>query len=137
MEEHFGDIMGEIDASVYIIDCLPNMSTFTPEEITARTLALVRKLRSLRPKTPIVLVEDRNYGYADLAGPVVNNRRPAMKAAYNTLITETTDLYYVEGDQLLGEDTEATVDGSHPSDLGMYRYFVALEPVISRINCCK
>lgn len=137
MEEHFGDIMGDIDASVYIIDCLPNMSTFTPEEITARTLALVRKLRSLRPKTPIVLVEDRNYGYADLAGPVVNNRRPAMKAAYNTLITETTDLYYVEGDQLLGEDTEATVDGSHPSDLGMYRYFVALEPVISRINCCK
>jgi len=137
MEECFGDIMGEIDASVYIIDCLPNMSKFSPDEITARTLALVRKLRSQRPATPIVLVEDRNYAYPELAGPAVNNRRPAMKAAYNTLITETKDIYYVEGDQLLGDDTEATVDGSHPSDLGMYRYFVALEPVISKINYCK
>jgi len=137
MEEYFGDIISEIDASVYIIDCLPNMSRFSSDEITARTLALVQKLRSRRPATPIVLVEDRNYAYPELAGPAVNNRRPAMKAAYNALITETKDIYYVEGDQLLGEDTEATVDGSHPSDLGMYRYFVALEPVISSINCCK
>jgi len=138
MEANFGEIMGEIDASAYVIDCLGNMTSFSTQEITDRTLVLVRKLRQLRPTTPIVLVEDRNYAYANLAGtPVVNNRRIGLKAAYDILIKETSNLQYVEGDQLLGEDTEATVDGSHPSELGMYRYFIALEPVISKVLCCK
>ena len=56
-----------------------------------------------------------------------------MKAAYTTLLNETQNLYYVDGDQLLGDDNEATVDGSHPSDLGMYRYYLALEPLVQRI----
>jgi hypothetical protein len=137
IEDHFGDILGEIDASVYIIDCLPNMASFTPKEITERTMALVRKLHRIRPSTPIVLVEDRTYAYAELVAPAVNERRPALKTAYNTLTGEMKNLYYVEGAKLLGDDTEATVDGSHPSDLGMYRYFVALVPVLSKIYSSK
>lgn len=134
MEEHFGEIMGDIDASAYIIDCLPNLSNFTSEEITARTLALVRKLRQLCPTTPIILVEDRTYAYANLSGTTIaNHRRTGLKAAYDILIKETANIQYVEGDKLLGEDTEATVDGTHPSDLGMYRYFIALEPVVSKV----
>ena len=136
MEEYFGEILGEIVASVYFIDCLPNMSRFSTQEITDRTLALVHKLRSIQPTTPIVLVEDRTPAYDNFKNiPTNNNRRVGMKAAYDILINETADLYYVEGNQLLGEDSEATVDGSHPSDLGMYRYFVALEPVIGGIIC--
>jgi len=136
MEEYFGEILGEIVASVYFIDCLPNMSRFSTQEITDRTLALVHKLRSIQPTTPIVLVEDRTPAYDNFKNiPTNNNRRVGMKAAYDILVNETADLYYVEGNQLLGEDSEATVDGSHPSDLGMYRYFVALEPVIGGIIC--
>jgi len=136
MEEYFGEIMGEIDASVYFIDCLPNMSRFSTQEIADRTLALVRKLRTIRPTAPIVLIEDRTPAYDNFKNiPTNNNRRVGMKAAYDILVNETADLYYVEGNQLLGEDSEATVDGSHPSDLGMYRYFVALEPVIGGIIC--
>lgn len=134
MEEYFGEIMGEIDASVYFIDCLPNMSRFSTQEITDRTLALVRKLRAKQPTTPIVLIEDRTPAYENFINkPTINNRRVGMKAAYEILVNETTGLYYVEGDQLLGEDSDATVDGSHPSDLGMYYYFKSLEPVIERI----
>lgn len=131
-EEYFGNIMGEIDASVYFIDCLPNMGRFSTQEINERTVALVRILRTLRPKTPIVLVEDRTYTNYK-SKPTLNNKRIALKAAYTTLLKETKNLYYVEGEQLLGDDYEATVDGSHPSDLGMYRYFLALEPVLQRI----
>ncbi|MBU6179662.1 MAG: hypothetical protein KGR69_08345, partial [Verrucomicrobia bacterium] len=35
---------------------------------------------------------------------------------------------YVEGEGLLGDDTEGTTDGSHPNDLGFMRQADALEP---------
>ncbi len=131
-EAYFGNIMAEIDASVYVIDCLPNMGRFSTQEITERTIALVRKLKTLRPQTPIVLVEDRTYTNFK-SKPSFNNRRVALKAAYDSLLKETSELYYVYGEDLLGNDNEATVDGSHPSDLGMYRYFLALEPVLEGV----
>lgn len=134
MDLAFGGILGEVDAAIYFIDCLPNMGSFSTEVVRDRTLALVRKLRAVRPKTPIVLVEDRTHAYANLGDtPVINRRRPGLKAAYDILSKESSQIYYVEGDQLLGDDNEATVDGSHPSDLGMYRYFMALSPVTSKI----
>jgi len=40
------------------------------------------------------------------------------------------ELYYLEGDALLGQDGEATVDGTHPSDLGMIHYADAFETVL-------
>jgi len=132
-EAHFATILGEIDASVYIIDCLPNMGKFSKEEIEARTLTLVRNLHKLRPVTPIVLVEDRTYGYANLKGEdTPNHRRIGMQAAYKTLKKEIKSLYYVKGDILLNNDFEATVDGSHPTDVGMRTYYKALQPVIKK-----
>ena len=99
MEEYFGEIMGEIDASVYFIDCLPNMSRFSTQEITDRTLAIVRKLRARKPNTPIVLVEDRTPAYENFTeGSKTNNRRAGMKAACEILVNETVGLYYVEGE---------------------------------------
>lgn len=133
MEPYFAKILGEIDASVYIIDCLPNMSKFSEQEIYDRNVTLVRELRKIKPNTPIVLVEDRSYTHPNLTGQETPNyRRKALSSAYKTLKKETRKLYYVKGDILIGNDNEATVDGSHPSDLGMYRYFTALKPVISK-----
>ena len=43
------------------------------------------------------------------------------------------NLYYLDGDYLLGEDGEAATDGSHPNDLGMVRYADAYEPVLRSI----
>ena len=43
------------------------------------------------------------------------------------------NLYYLDGDHLLGHDGEAATDGSHPSDLGMLRYADAYEPVLRSI----
>jgi hypothetical protein len=132
-EVYFGDIMGEIDASIYFIDCLPNMGKYSAREITDRTIAMIRKLRALRPNTPIVLVEDRTYTNYVKNKPSFNKGRSGLKEAYQTLLKETKNLYYVDGDQLLGDDDEATVDGSHPSDLGMFRYYTVLTPIVTKI----
>ncbi len=39
----------------------------------------------------------------------------------------------LEGEKLLGQDRDDTVDGSHPSDLGFMRMAEVFEPVIRRI----
>ncbi len=133
MESYFGDILSEIDASVYILDCLPNLHNFKKEDVENRVLTCVRKLRKSHPDTPIVLVEDRSYTHPNLTGkPTEYHNREGQRAAYKILKKEMKNLYYAEGDILLGDDNEAAVDGSHPSDLGMYRYFTALKPIISK-----
>jgi hypothetical protein len=45
-----------------------------------------------------------------------------LKAAYERLQNSgVKKLYYIEGANLFGDDGEASVDGSHPSDLGFVR----------------
>ncbi|SVD96501.1 uncharacterized protein METZ01_LOCUS449355, partial [marine metagenome] len=58
MHKEVGDLMIEVDAAAYIIDCLPNMNAAM---VTERCVPLVKQLRKARPDTPIVLVEDRRF----------------------------------------------------------------------------
>lgn len=133
MEPEVGALLTEIDAAVYVIDCLPNM---VGTEVAERTEPLVRQLREARPEVPIVLVEDRTYANAWIF-PAKRKRhqesRTALVAAYDNLVSSgVTDLYYLEGDGLLGDDTEGTIDSSHPNDLGFMRQADAFEPVLKK-----
>lgn len=131
MEPEVAELLAELDPCVYIVDCLPNM---TAELVEQRACALVRTLRDAHPRTPVVLVEDRTYDDAWIR-PEQRQRndssRVAFRDAYQRLTDEgLTALSYVAGEDLLGEDGEATVDSSHPTDLGFWRMADALEPVL-------
>ena len=134
MDASMGELMGEIDAAVYVIDCLPNMPA---NQVAERTEPLVRQLRKARPDAAIVLVEDRTYDFAFLHKDARDRHatsRAALKAAYDKLVADgVKGLSYVPGDTLLGADGESTVDGSHPNDLGMMRMADALTPVLKSV----
>jgi len=134
MEAEVGELLAELDPSVYVIDCLPNM---TGSEVAERAEPLVRQLRAARPECPILLVEDRTYTYAPFrrsARDRHTSSRAALKNAYQKLVDAGCGrLYYLTGDPLLGDDGEAATDGSHPSDLGMMRYADAYEKVLREI----
>lgn len=133
LELPVAELMAEIDAAVYVIDCLPNIDA---AQVAERTEPLVKLLREKRPETPIVLVEDRTYSDAFLIASKRERNdtsRAAFRAAYDRLIAEgTTGLEYLEGEHLLGDDNEGTVDSSHPTDLGFMRQADAFEPVLRR-----
>lgn len=134
MDPSISELLTEIDPAVYIIDCLPNMAA---DKVAARTEPLVHTLRKARPETPILLVEDRSYSnsvFVDSFKRRNSTSRAAFKAAYDKLLSEgVKGLYYLEGDKLLGDDGDGTVDNSHPNDLGFFRQANAFEAVLRDI----
>jgi hypothetical protein len=42
-------------------------------------------------------------------------------------------LLLVDGETLLGDDGDATVDGVHPTDLGFWRMATVLEPILKSV----
>jgi hypothetical protein len=123
MEPEMADLLAELDPAIYVIDCLPNM---VAAEIKERTEPLVRKLRAAHPQTPIVLVEDRTLQDSFLIQGRMEwyhlKDRAELKAAFDRLQKDgVTNLHYIPGEHLLGDDGEGTTDGSHPNDLGFHR----------------
>lgn len=137
METEVVNFISEIDASIFVIDCLPNMGA---AQVKERTEPLVKQLREKHPSTPILLVEDRTFSDAFLvAGKRAHHSasRAELSAAFKRLQDAgVKEVYYLEGEGLLGDDNEGTVDSSHPTDLGFLRqaeaFLPALKPLLDR-----
>lgn len=131
MEPALARLLAEIDAAVYVLDAFPNMDAGL---ITSNFYNFVKILRAARPDTPIIVVEDREYANTDYQPARRSHHdstRQVIRWVYQRLVTEGVEnLYFVSRENLFGDDFEATVDGSHPTDLGMVRYSDILEPVI-------
>ncbi|WP_339711749.1 SGNH/GDSL hydrolase family protein [Cyclobacterium amurskyense] len=132
------DYMATINSSLYVLDCLPNLvrDTFSEEEVTKRMMDSVRKLKAERPDTPILMVE--HAGYTD---ELVNmdrknayqGRNNLSKEAYRMLIAEgVEELYYLEKEEI-GLTMEGTVDGTHPTDLGMDQHAKGYYSIVKEI----
>jgi lysophospholipase L1-like esterase len=134
LEIEVGRLLAELDPAIYVIDCIANA---TVEQIEQRTIPLVKLLRDARPKTPILLLDERRDGSEALLPDLFKTREektPPFKNAYDALGAQgVANLHFRTGDDVLGTDGEATVDGSHPNDLGMMRYADALEPDLRKL----
>ncbi len=129
MEQGMEPLLGELDPSVYVLDCMGNM---TIEQVIERTIPFLKAIRASRPDTPILLVEDSNF-------MAVNpTPRGKLLREYTEKLKEEgfKELYFLSSEGMLGDDWEGTVDGSHPNDLGMMRqsevFIKALEPLLKR-----
>jgi hypothetical protein len=133
LDAEMGKLIAEVDAAAYVLDCAPNMP---PEMITERAEPFIIALRAARPGTPIVLVENIAYqagAFLPASKASYVDKNVALRAAYERLTEKgITGLSYVPGETLLGGDGEATVDGTHPTDLGFQRIADALEPALRK-----
>ena len=131
MDLELAPLLAELDPAVYILDALPNMST---EKVVERAQKFVEIIRRSRPETPIILVENIVYQRAPLLEPSQRShefKNAALRDVFKALRNSGHDkLWLVPGDTLLGDDGDATVDGTHPTDLGFHRMADALEPTL-------
>lgn len=134
MEPEVARLFAELDPVVYVLDCLPNMDG---KLVSERVVPFVRILRKKHPATPILLVEDRSYTNAFLIASRrrrnEENRRELRKAWERLKSGGDKHVYYLPGERLLGDDGEAAVDGSHPTDLGFVRQADAFEKALRKI----
>lgn len=133
MDQAVGEFLVQLDAAVFVIDCLPNMQ---PADVTAKCEPLVKQLRAAKPNTPIVLVEDRRFTN-DWITPKKRqfhtDNHAALRKAYDSLVAQGIEkLFYIHGDSLYGDDTEGATDASHANDLGFMRQADVFEPVLRK-----
>ena len=131
MDAAVGGYLAEMDAAVFVIDCLPNMSA---TEVRAKCVPLVKQLRAAHPETPVVLVEDRRNANSWILpdrNQYHTDNHAALRESFESLKKEgVKKLFYVEGDALIGDDAEGSTDGSHPNDLGFVRQAAIFEPIL-------
>ncbi|MFK7813600.1 MAG: SGNH/GDSL hydrolase family protein [Maribacter sp.] len=139
LEKEVLDLVTEIDARVYVLDCLPNLSpneTRTEEEIKSRIRNSIVHIRNKRPRARILLAQ--HAGYSD--GEVDEERKKVYKTLNRWQLEVFIEFKEIAGGRLLfakfNLSNDAFVDGTHPTDLGMEQYAQdykkALAPLLGR-----
>lgn len=140
LEQEVIDLMNEQDASLFVLDCMPNLVDsikFSRQEIGERILSSVKSLQAHHPKTPIILVEHCcGLPFTNMESAVIKNYKWS-----SAVLAETFDSMKMMGfrniylltTEAIGFDIESTVDGTHPNDIGMMKYADAYETIIRKI----
>lgn len=134
MDDAVYDLLNELDARLYILDCMPNMYPVR-DSIVARTVRGVKKLRK-NHDAPILLVENCDYMYGNTYQPIRNEcevTNQQLRAAYELLRGEGIEnLFYLTKEDI-GLTMDDQVDGWHASDLGMVKYAEAYRKMIEQL----
>lgn len=132
LEKPVVELLSEIDAKIYIIDCMPNLvrGRVSNEELRKRIIETVHYLKEKKPETAILLVE--HAGYTD---GLTNPTRRENYTLVNTIQKDAfyflkssgySELYYLTKEEI-GLGMDDMVDGTHPTDLGMLHYAESYE----------
>ncbi|CAK7030975.1 MAG: hypothetical protein PETM_01277 [Petrimonas sp.] len=129
-------LMAETDAKIFILDCLPNLTSFSEKIIKDKIINAVSYLHSKRPKTPILLAEHADANIDLLNSDLDNSFKKINKLMHDVFCEIKSKGFqniYLLTSEDIGLDSESTVDGQHPNDLGMKRYALAYEKKIRGI----
>ncbi|MVM36157.1 acetylhydrolase [Spirosoma sp. HMF4905] len=139
LEKEVVDLLPEIDAKLYVLDCLPNLVAsvgIKPDEIKTRISESVKALRQKKPSTPILLVEHAGYTEGSLnptRKQLYTEVNELMQQAFAQLKSEGVQKLYMLPKSAINLTNDAMVDGTHPTDLGMQQYADAYERSIRPI----
>ena len=139
LEKEVIGLMGEIDAKMYVLDCLPNLDASDAskyEQVKNLVIQSVKQLRQQGSTIPILLVEhcgfsDEEVNLARKKNVIALNQ--AQREALEQLKTEGHNHLYLLQKEEIALSLDGTVDGIHPNDLGMLDYANACEKIIRKI----
>jgi lysophospholipase L1-like esterase len=135
LEPELIDLLNEIDAAVYILDCLPNLRS-DRDSVTTLALEAIKKLRMAHPQTPIILTDHPGYANmnADLSKKeeVIRLNAALAKAYRQAQQANIPEVYHLTF-EALGLHPDSFVDHIHPNDYGMLQYAEAYAKLIREI----
>lgn len=135
LEKEVLDFINEQDASVYILDCMANLTNITTDEIKVLVKKAVRQIRS-RHDAPILLVEHAGYSNAVTNQgqyDAYTHANDGQAMAYAELKKEGVKQLYYLPRKSLRMHPDSWVDYVHPSDYGMMLQATAVEKMLRKI----
>jgi len=132
--------MSNIDAGLYVIECMNNLDI---EMVNKNIMPLIKTIRENTQvkKTPIVFIEqaiiDMDYIDNKFINNIIEKNNELNKQVNNAVNNGEKDLFVIKQDGCIDEDSEATVDGVHFNDLGFQRYARHFIKNINNLNIMK
>lgn len=134
LDMEIAHLMASVKApGAFVLDFVPNSSDKLINEAAEK---FFRVLRDAHPDVPVIFVEDpifpRTTFDTKLHEEVVG-RNIAMTQLFKRLKKAgERKIYYVSAKKMLGDDGDATVDGSHFTDVGALRYVENIMPALKK-----
>lgn len=140
-EKEIAEYIMTAKPSVIVLDCTPNSPADTIRKNLPRTIDFIT---SANNTIPIILVESliRDFAYfkkddKTIFGTMsfISEQNKALKEIYTEKVKQHKNLHYISNEKLIGQDHEATINGTHFNDLGHYRTYELLRQEIEKIIC--
>ena len=129
-EPEMAEYIAGLPMSVFVSDYDHNAPTV--EHLRETHYRFYEIIREKQPELPYIMVSRPNfYGTEDDIA-----RRAVIYESYERARANGDEnVYFLDGETVFAGDARevCTVDGTHPNDLGFYRFAKALEPLISKL----
>ena len=139
LEKELIDLISEIDAKMYVLDCLPNLTSpdyYATGELKKRIVSSITELQNKKPYIPILLTDHEGYTDEDI-NPVRKNEYVSTNKVFiqtfDSLVAAGIKNIFRLSKEAIKQDIESTVDGTHPNDIGMMHYADAYSKEIKTI----
>ena len=134
LDMEIAHLMASVKApGAFVLDFVPNSSDKLINEVAEK---FFRVLRDAHPDVPVIFVEDPIFprtAFDTKLHEEVVGRNIAMTQLFKKLKKAgERKIYYVSAKKMLGDDGDATVDGSHFTDVGALRYVENIMPALKK-----
>lgn len=136
LEQELVDFIVTLNPSVIVLDNFPNLSRHADTVVHNRILAAVETIRKHDPNLPIVLTEHADAEIISTNSEfqqAYRNVNHVLNKAFNQLKKQKVKGIYLLTSKEIGFNETSTVDGLHPSDIGMLQYANAYEKLLKKI----
>ena len=128
-EESMAEAIASLDLAVFVYDYDHNAPS--NEHFQATHDKFFQIIRKKRPDLPVIMMNRCDYyDNADC-----RTRRDIVRATYEKAVAAgDKNVYFIDGESLFAGDLRdaCTVDGCHPNDLGFFRMYASVLPVLKK-----
>ena len=133
LQQSFAQIIGDNACDAIVVDAFSNPG---PEMIRERFLPFVAAIRKAHPAVPLIFLqtiyrERANFDLKERARE--EEKRRAARTVFEEAAKVYDHIYFVDEPDLTGTDHITSLDGTHPDDLGYWRWANAIQPRIVKI----
>lgn len=140
LEKPLIEVMASTEAKLFILDCMPNLGSkklYPEEELRRLIFTAVENLQTKHKKTPILLVEHSGGNEGQFLDTAKNEgfrfSSAILNKIYKEILAKGKKNIYILTNKEIGFNSNSTVDGAHPNDIGMMQNAIAVESAYRKI----